>query len=243
MSHVPRWMAAFAVMLALGAFLLLKLPGSFVPDEDQGYMLVDVQLPAGATLPRTREVMQRISAILTANPAVANVFIIVGSSFTGNGENAGRAFVHLQALGRAQAEGRRSCIRWANRRFAREIHDARAYVINLPTIRGLGVFGGFDFYLEDRAGLGREALTGAQATVLDKAAHNRDPDRRARQPAAALAAAEPDRRSRTGAVDGAVGERCLHRAAADAGAGVRQRLHLPGTRAARAAAGGRPPIA
>ena len=105
-SHVPRWMAAFGVMLALGAFLLLKLPGSFVPDEDQGYMLVDVQLPAGATLPRTREVMQRISAILTSNPAVANVFIIVGSSFTGNGENAGLRLRSPQALGRAQADGR-----------------------------------------------------------------------------------------------------------------------------------------
>jgi len=170
-SHVPRWMAAFAVMLALGAFLLLKLPGSFVPDEDQGYMLVDVQLPAGATLPRTREVMQRISAILTSNPAVANVFIIVGSSFTGNGENAGRAFVHLKPWDeRKQTAG--ELIRWANMSFAREIHDARAFVINLPTIRGLGAFGGFDFYLEDRAGLGREALTSAQATVLDKAAHN-----------------------------------------------------------------------
>jgi multidrug efflux pump len=170
-SHVPRWMAAFAAMLALGAFLLLKLPGSFVPDEDQGYMLVDVQLPAGATVPRTREVMQRISAILTSNPAVANVFIIVGSSFTGNGENAGRAFVHLKPWD-ARKQKAAELIHWANMTFAREIHDARAYVINLPTIRGLGAFGGFDFYLEDRAGLGREALTGAQGTVLEKAADN-----------------------------------------------------------------------
>ena len=119
----------------------MKLPGSFVPDEDQGYMLVDVQLPAGATVPRTREVMQRISAILMSNPAVANVFIIVGSSFTGNGGNAGRAFVHLKPWDERKPKAA-ELIRWANMTFAREIHDARAYVINLPTIRGLGAFGG-----------------------------------------------------------------------------------------------------
>jgi multidrug efflux pump len=170
-AHVPRWMVAFAVMLAVGALLLLKLPGSFVPDEDQGYVLVDVQLPAGATLPRTREVMQRINAILTGNPAAASVFIIVGSSFTGSGENAARAFVRLQPWDQRRQKAA-DFIRWANITLAHEIHDARAYLINLPTIRGLGVFGGFDFYLEDRAGLGRAALTAAQTTVLDQAAHD-----------------------------------------------------------------------
>jgi multidrug efflux pump len=170
-AHVPRWMVAFAVMLAVGALLLLKLPGSFVPDEDQGYVLVDVQLPAGATMPRTREVMQRINTILMGNRAAASVFIIVGSSFTGTGENAGRAFVRLQPWDERKQKAA-EFIRWANTTLAHEIHDARVYVINLPTIRGLGVFGGFDFYLEDRAGLGRAALTAAQTTALEKAAHD-----------------------------------------------------------------------
>jgi multidrug efflux pump len=170
-AHVPRWMVAFAVMLALGAFLLLKLPGSFVPDEDQGYVLVDVQLPAGASLPRAREVMQRINAIFVTNPAVYNVFIIVGSSFTGTGENAARAFVRLKPWDQRKQTAQQF-IQWANRTLAHEIHDARAYVLNLPTVRGLGAFGGFDFYLEDRAGLGRLALEQAQGTVLGQAAHD-----------------------------------------------------------------------
>ena len=184
---------------------MLRLPGSFVPDEDQGYVLVDVQLPAGATLPRTREVMQRIDTLLAANPAAASVFVIVGSSFTGNGENAGRAFVRLKPWDQRKTKAA-DFIRWANRTLAREIHDARAYVINLPTIRGLGVFGGFDFYLR---GPGRARARGARQCPGDRARQGRpqrDPHRRARQPAAARAAAEPHGRPRTGAVDGTVGE-------------------------------------
>src|SRR5213595_256082 len=170
-GHAPRWMAGFAVMLAVGVLLFARLPGSFVPDEDQGYALVDVQLPEGASLPRTREVLQHINTILMGSPDVANAFLIVGSSFTGTGENAGRAFVHLKPWDE-RPDTAADFIRWANETFAHEIHDAKAYVINLPTVRGLGVFGGFDFYLEDRGGLGREALTAAQETVLESAARN-----------------------------------------------------------------------
>ena len=168
-GHVPRWMAGFAVMLAVGALLFIKLPGSFVPDEDQGYALIDVQLPAGANLPRTREVMQHINAIIGRSPDMDYAFLIVGSSFTGTGENAGRAFVHLKPWDR-RPDSAAQFIAWANSTLSREIHDARVYVLNLPTVRGLGFFGGFDFYLEDRGGLGRELLTSAQETLLAKAA-------------------------------------------------------------------------
>jgi multidrug efflux pump len=168
-AHVPRWMAGFAAMLAVGVLLFIKLPGSFVPDEDQGYALIDVQLPAGANMPRTREVMQHISSILASNPDTENAFLIVGSSFTGAGENAGRSWVHLKPWGERR-DTAADYIRWANTTLSREIHDARVYVLNLPTVRGLGFFGGFDMFLEDRAGLGREVLAGAQGTLLEKAA-------------------------------------------------------------------------
>ncbi|HYB32337.1 MAG TPA: multidrug efflux RND transporter permease subunit [Steroidobacteraceae bacterium] len=167
-GHVPRWMVTFAAMLAVGALLFIKLPGSFVPDEDQGYALVDVQLPAGANMPRTREVMQRIYSILASNPDTANAFLIVGSSFTGTGENAGRAFVHLKPWDERR-DTAADYIRWANATLSRQIHDAHVYVLNLPTVRGLGFFGGFDFFLEDRGGLGRAALTAAQETLLARA--------------------------------------------------------------------------
>ena len=168
-AHVPRWMAGFAAMLAVGVLLFMKLPGSFVPDEDQGYALIDVQLPAGANMRRTREVMQHIGSILASNPDTENAFLIVGSSFTGTGENAGRSWVHLKPWGERRGTAA-DYIRWANTTLSREIHDARVYVLNLPTVRGLGFFGGFDMFLEDRAGLGREVLAGAQSTLLEKAA-------------------------------------------------------------------------
>ena len=129
-GHVPRWMAAFAVMLAVGALLFIKLPGSFVPDEDQGYALIDV-LPAGATCahPRGDAAHQRHHR---AQPDVDYAFLIVGSSFTGTGENAGRAFVHLKPWDH-RPESAAQFIAWANSTLSREIHDARVHVLNLPT--------------------------------------------------------------------------------------------------------------
>jgi multidrug efflux pump len=168
-AHVPRWMAAFAVMLAVGVLLFIKLPGSFVPDEDQGYALIDVQLPPGANLPRTQEVMQHINAILERSPDVDYLFLIVGSSFTGTGENAGRVFLHLKPWDQ-RPDTAAKFIAWANATLSREIHDAQVYVLNLPTVRGLGFFGGFDMFLQDRAGLGRSVLSAAQDTLLEKAA-------------------------------------------------------------------------
>jgi multidrug efflux pump len=167
-AHTPRWMIGFAVIVMLAGFLFLKLPGSFVPEEDQGYALLDVQLPPGATVERTTQVLQQIDNLLRQNPAVEFATRVSGASFTGNGENVGRAFVKLVPYSGRDVTAA-EFIRWANKKLQSEIHDARVFMINLPTIRGLGQFGGFDFYLEDRSGLGRQALTDAQSAVLKKA--------------------------------------------------------------------------
>jgi multidrug efflux pump len=167
-AHTPRWMIGFAVIVVLAVFLFLKLPGSFVPEEDQGYALLDVQLPPGATVERTTQVLQQIDKVLRRNPAVEFATLVSGASFTGNGENVGRAFVKLVPYSERNITAP-EFIRWANKQLPLEVHDARMFMINLPTIRGLGQFGGFDFYLEDRSGLGRQALADAQSTVLKKA--------------------------------------------------------------------------
>src|SRR5256885_14417467 len=67
-GHLPRWMAGFAVMLAVGALLFVKLPGSFLPDEDQGYLLGDVQLPAGGAPPPTHREVRHNQNLLPARP-------------------------------------------------------------------------------------------------------------------------------------------------------------------------------
>src|SRR5579872_6828467 len=167
-AHTPRWMIGFAVIVALAGFLFLKLPGSFVPEEDQGYGLLDVQLPPGATVQRTMEVLQQIDKVLRQNPAVDFPTLVAGASFTGNGENVGRSFVKLMPYSKRDITAP-EFIRWANKKLHSEIHDARVFMINLPTIRGLGQFGGFDFYLEDRTGQGRPALADAQNAVLKAA--------------------------------------------------------------------------
>ena len=170
-AHVPRWMAAFAVMLVIGGFLFIKLPGSFVPEEDQGYALADIQLPPGATLARTREVLTQVDQEIRKNPAVDTALLVTGSSFTGNGENVGRAFIKLKPWNQRKTKAT-EFIAWCNRTIAPQIRDARVFFINLPTIRGLGQFSGFDFFLEDRGGAGREALATAQNTMIQKATGN-----------------------------------------------------------------------
>ncbi|HVC30863.1 MAG TPA: multidrug efflux RND transporter permease subunit [Steroidobacteraceae bacterium] len=164
-THLPRWMAGYAVVLALGIFLFMKLPGAFVPQEDQSDVMASIELPAGATLQRTEKVLHQFYKIIISNPAARDVFQVAGGGFAGNSENSGRGFIHLIPWSqRSQTAGQ--FIRWANHKVHREIHNAQVFVVNRPAVRGLGDFSGFDFYLEDRAGLGRTALTQAQDTLL-----------------------------------------------------------------------------
>lgn len=170
-KHTPRWLAAFAVMVLLAGFLFVRLPGSFVPEEDQGYAIALVQLAPGATLDRTNDVMSRIAGTVRKNPSVDSVMQISGFSFVGQGENVGIAFIRLQPWG-DRDQSAPEFIQWANKQLGSTIRDAKVFVVNLPTIRGLSSFGGFDLYLEDRSGQGREALMSAMGTVLSKASEN-----------------------------------------------------------------------
>ncbi len=166
--HAPRWMAAFVILLVLGVYLLVKLPGGFLPDEDQGYSYVIIQNPPGTTMERTVEVMQRVGNILHQNEAVSAVMQVAGWSFIGQGENVGLAFVRLKPWGDRKTSAA-EFIRWANMTLGRSIRDAQVFAVNLATVRSLGNFGGFDFYLEDRAGLGHAALMQAEGTLLAQA--------------------------------------------------------------------------
>ncbi len=169
--HTPRWMAAFAVLVGIAALLYARLPSSFLPEEDQGYALALIQLPAGASIERTGQVLREMEAILQQHSAVDKVLDVAGFSFVGQGENVGLGFLRLKDWSqRKQPQDQvKAFIGWANGAL-QQIKGARIFVVNLPTIRGLGRFGGFDFRLEDRAGLGHDKLVAARNALLGAAA-------------------------------------------------------------------------
>src|SRR5690606_5950161 len=163
-SHAPRWMIVFAALAVLCGLLFTRLPGSFVPEEDQGYAMAIVQLPPGATLQRTQKVFEQMRGTLEQLDGYESMMQIAGFSFVGQGENVGMAFIKLKDWEERDLEVD-EFIQQANGALY-GIRDASIFVVNLPTIQGLGQFGGFDMYLQDRAGLGREALAQAQGTLL-----------------------------------------------------------------------------
>ncbi|HEY8509380.1 MAG TPA: efflux RND transporter permease subunit, partial [Steroidobacteraceae bacterium] len=166
--QTPRWMAAFAVIVIVGGFLFTRLPGSFLPDEDQGYTLGLVQLPPGAAMARTQQVMRQVSSTIRQHEAVDAVFEVSGFSFVGQGENVGILFIRMKDWDERDATAD-EFIQWANGTMFMTMRDAQVFFVNLPTISGLGQFGGFDFYLEDRAGRGFAALLEAQRTLVERA--------------------------------------------------------------------------
>ncbi len=167
-THAPRWMVVFLLLSVLGGFLFTRLPGSFLPEEDQGYALAVVQLPPSATKQRTSAVMAQMRSVLAKDSAVEGVMQITGFSFIGSGENAGMAFIRLKDWSKRDVSAAQFIDR-ANGAL-HQIRDARIFVANIPTVQGLGQFGGFDMYLQDRSGAGRGALTAARNTLIGKAA-------------------------------------------------------------------------
>ena len=172
-GHAPRWMIGFAVIVVLCGLLFARLPGSFLPEEDQGYALALVQLPPGAAIDRTIKVMSQVNAILKQNSAVRYVFQVSGFSFIGVGDNVGLAFIRLKPWD-ARKTNATDFIKQANGALFMGLKDAQAFVVNLPTVNGLSQFGGFDMYLQDRVGAGHAALVQAQNQLLGKAAQNPD---------------------------------------------------------------------
>ncbi|TAN11329.1 MAG: multidrug efflux RND transporter permease subunit [Burkholderiaceae bacterium] len=166
--HAPRWMMVFVVVAVLAGFLYARLPGSFLPQEDQGYLLAMVQLPPGATKQRSEAVMKQVWGVLQKNPDVEHSMQIIGFSPVGSGENNGMAFLQLKDWSQRKYTAEQLIPR-LNAQLHKEIRDASIVVVNLPTVHGLGQFGGFDMYLEDTGGLGREALGQALQTVVAKA--------------------------------------------------------------------------
>ncbi len=171
-----RYLLIYVAVVAVLAFTFTRLPTAFLPEEDQGIMLAQVQLPVGSTQEQTIEVLKKMEHYFLEEEkdAVQSIFTVAGFSFAGRGQNSGIAFVRLrdwedrdlstngidQIIGRAMG-------------YFGGIREAIIFALNPPSIPALGVASGFNFQLQDRGGLGHDALNQAMGQLLGQA--NQDP--------------------------------------------------------------------
>jgi multidrug efflux pump len=170
-----RFFIIYAAIVAAVGLLFVKLPTSFVPNEDQGYFFVQVQTPAGATQQRTGVVLDDVSKYLLTQEtaAVDAAFIINGNNFSGRSQSQGMVYVHMKDWGQRTAKNEtvQAVIDRTTAHFA-NYKDAVIFAVNPPPIRGLGTTSGFDFELEDRGGVGYVALRNAKDQLLALAAQD-----------------------------------------------------------------------
>ncbi|TRL35556.1 efflux RND transporter permease subunit [Methylosinus sporium] len=171
-----RGFAALAVMTIAAAALFTRLPSSFLPQEDQGYLMVSVQLPVGATSDRTERALDQVTRYFLdqESKAVDGVMTVRGFAFSGLGQNVGMAFVGLRDFSERKASDLSATAVTARATAALTgIRDAQVFVLAPPAIEGLGTSSGFDFYLEDMTGAGHEKLLAARDHLLAAAARSR----------------------------------------------------------------------
>ncbi|WP_317179405.1 efflux RND transporter permease subunit [Lelliottia amnigena] len=164
-----RYLVIYMLIVGGMAVLFLRLPTSFLPEEDQGVFMTMVQLPAGATQTRTQQILDQVQQYyLTQEKAnVESVFTVNGFSFSGQGQNSGIAFVSLKPWEDRSGEknGVEAIVGRATKAFS-QIKDGLVFPFNLPAIIELGTATGFDFELIDQANLGHTSLTQARNQLL-----------------------------------------------------------------------------
>ncbi|BBQ52386.1 multidrug efflux RND transporter permease subunit [Aeromonas veronii] len=170
-----RYSLIYGAMLAVLAVLFMRMPTSFLPEEDQGVIMSMVQLPVGATKQRTEVVLADMRDYFLKNEKdnVDSVLTVSGFSFAGSGQNVGMAFIKLKDWSE-----RKSPDRSANAIIGRamgylfSIKEAQVFAFNLPPIPELGTATGFDFFLQDRGGIGHDKLMAARNQLLGMAAQD-----------------------------------------------------------------------
>ncbi|MGB6187381.1 MAG: efflux RND transporter permease subunit [Aeromonas molluscorum] len=170
-----RYSIIYLGMLVVLAVLFLRLPTSFLPEEDQGVIMSMVQLPVGATKQRTEAVLaeMRDYFLETEKDNVDSVLTVAGFSFAGSGQNSGMAFIKLKDWKeRDTPERSANAIIGRAMGYLFSIKEAQVFAFNLPPIPELGTATGFDFFLQDRAGLGHEKLMAARNQLLGMAAQD-----------------------------------------------------------------------
>jgi multidrug efflux pump len=161
-----RYLLVYGLLLAVMALLFSRLPSSFLPVEDQGYTITDIQLPPGASQNRTVRVVEQLEAHNAGEPRVGDSTVILGFSFSGSGQNAALAFTTLKDWSERGNEDSAAAIADRANGALSQIKDAVAYAVLPPPVDGLGTSSGFEFRLQDRGGLGHAALMQARSELL-----------------------------------------------------------------------------
>jgi len=173
LNRITLYMIFYLFIVAAMGLLLLHLPKSYLPDEDQGIMYVQAMLPSGSTLEQTRKVMATVKDhfLVGEKNAVEGIFTMSGQNQSGRGQNIGMAFVKLKDWKlRNRPELKASAVADRAMKAFSQIRNAKVFAFTPPAVIELGNAKGFDFQLQDRGGLGHEGLMAARNQLLGMAA-------------------------------------------------------------------------
>jgi len=170
-----RYLVVYGSIVAAMVFFFMRLPTAFLPDEDQGFIICQVQLPAGATEERTIQVIRQMEQhfLERESKAVESIITVAGFSFAGRGQNMGLAFVKLKDWNlRKSTELKAPAIAGRAMQAFSKVRDGMVFAFSPPAVVELGQANGFDFQLQDRGGLGHDKLMEARNQLLGLAMKN-----------------------------------------------------------------------
>ncbi|RQO78281.1 hydrophobe/amphiphile efflux-1 family RND transporter [Aquitalea sp. FJL05] len=168
-----RYMVIYIGIIIAMAVLFMRLPTSFLPEEDQGILFTQVQLPPGATQERTDAALLQVQKHFLQDPAVNSLFTVSGFGFAGSGQNMGLGFVQLKPWDqRNRPDLTVKAVAGRAMGAFSQIRDAMIFAFAPPAVMELGNASGFDLQLQDRAGLGHDKLMAARNQLLGMAAKN-----------------------------------------------------------------------
>ncbi len=173
-KHLGKGMLVYVLLVVLLAWGYVRLPTSFLPSEDQGFVIANMELPSGSTANRTMDTIQDVENYFLNQPQVDNMVAVRGFSFNGNGLNAGLAFITLKDFSerRGPGDSAQAIADKAMGQLLYGIPDAMVFTIVPPAIMELGNAQGFDMRLEDRGGLGHDALMEGAQQLMQMAAES-----------------------------------------------------------------------
>ena len=170
MKRSGRALVVFVLLIGIVGLMFTRLPNSFLPNEDQGYVIANIQLPPGASAERTGAVLRAMEDYVMKQPEYANMVAVTGFSFSGQGQNMGLAFIPLKSWDDRKGDGH-DAQSFANRitMHMGALRDSFIFVVSPPPIPELGTGTGFSFRLQDRGGNGHAALVAARNQMLGMA--------------------------------------------------------------------------